>query len=285
MTDRIGPKHHINESDFSIQQMYRKGTSSMPRPHTHPFYEIYYLVQGERVYFMNSTVYTVSKGELMFINPDTLHSTASSDVDEFERILVHFSHDFVAQGDARIAELLPFAQSRLVRLPVTEQPTIERLLERMLLECEAQSPHYVSYVRSLLIELIILVYRIDEINKVLPTYAHPMHHKVSEIALYINRHFDQQITLEQTAKDFYISPSYLSRVFKKLTGFHFREYLQVVRIREAQKLLVQTKDSVQLISEQVGFEHIAHFNKTFKKLTATTPLRYRNENKEVPPNK
>jgi AraC family transcriptional regulator, arabinose operon regulatory protein len=280
VNDRIGLKHHIGNNDFSIQQMYRKGENSMPRPHTHPFYEIYYLVQGERVYFMNGSVYTVSKGELMFISPDTLHSTASSEVHEFERILVHFSHDFVQHADSRIAELLPIAQSGLIRLPVSDQPTIERLLKRMVYECQSESPHYISYVRSLLIELLILIYRIGATAVEQPQYAHPMHHKVSEIALYINRHYDQSITLEQLAQDFYISPSYLSRIFKKLTGFHFREYIQVVRVREAQKLLVQTNDSVQLISERVGFEHIAHFNKTFKKLTDTTPLTYRNSNRK-----
>ena len=66
-------------------------------------------------------------------------------------------------------------------------------------------------------------------------YEHPMHQKISEIAQYIKSNYHERLTLEKVAKRFYISPSYLSRVFTKLTGFHFREYLQVVRIREARK--------------------------------------------------
>ncbi|MOA03991.1 Bifunctional transcriptional activator/DNA repair enzyme AdaA [compost metagenome] len=93
-------------------------------------------------------------------------------------------------------------------------------------------------------------------------YKHPMHQKISEIALYMNRSYEKPITLEQVSKQFYISPSHLSRVFKRLTGFQFREYLQVVRIREAQKLLETTSDPVQLIAESV------------------TPLRYRKSNKK-----
>ena len=281
MSDRIDPKFTIGDTDFSIQRMYRKGESAMKRPHTHSFYEIYYLLKGERVYFMNGNVYTVSKGELMFINPDDLHSTASSEVAEFERILVNFSHDFVSESDAHLASCLPFNESGLIRLPVNEQPVIEQILMKMLKECEKQSPHYISYLRSLLVELLILIDRVSSANQdEAPNYAHPMHHKVSEIALFMNRNYEQSITLEQIAKTFYISPSYLSRIFKKLTGFHFSEYLQVVRIREAQKRLAGTKNSVQTISEQVGFAHIAHFNKTFKKLTDTTPLRYRKANKK-----
>jgi AraC-like DNA-binding protein len=49
----------------------------------------------------------------------------------------------------------------------------------------------------------------------------------------------------------------------------------VVRVREAEKRLKQTKDKVQAIAEQVGFEHIAHFNRIFKKQTGLSPLRYR----------
>ncbi|UUZ96403.1 AraC family transcriptional regulator [Paenibacillus sp. P25] len=63
-----------------------------------------------------------------------------------------------------------------------------------------------------------------------------MHQKVTEIASFLNLHYNESLTLEQVAGQFYISPSYLSRIFSKITGYHFREYIQVVRIKEAQRL-------------------------------------------------
>ncbi|WP_433939683.1 helix-turn-helix domain-containing protein [Paenibacillus lautus] len=276
MIDRLQPKYHIGDHDFSIQYMSRNGSSSMPRPHEHPYFELYYLLNGERVYFMDDNVFTVKKGDLMIVNPHDLHSTASSDKLIFERVLIGFSRAFIEQGDAGVANLLDHGTSRLVRIPLKHQPEIERLLHSMLAECQTEQTHYSSLVRSLMNELLIRLHRIETtLQSQTHEYEHPMHQKISEIAQYIKSNFHEKLTLEQVAKQFYISPSYLSRVFTRLTGFHFREYVQVVRIREAQKMLVSSRDSVQIISEQAGFEHIAHFNKTFKKIAGTTPLQYR----------
>ncbi|MBD2867090.1 helix-turn-helix transcriptional regulator [Paenibacillus arenilitoris] len=283
MNDRHHPKYHIGEHDFSIQYMSRNGSSSMPRPHEHPFFELYYLLNGERVYFMDDKVFTVRKGDLMIVRPHDLHSTASTDKPTFERILVGFSRSFIEQGDAGVAGLLNDATSRLIRIPLKDQPEIERLLRAMLEECKSEQTHYGSLVRSCMNELLIRLRRIESAlqSQASHEYEHPMHQKITEIAQYIKTYYREKLTLEQVAGQFYISPSYLSRIFTKLTGFHFREYVQVVRIREAQKMLASGRESVQLVSEQTGFEHIAHFNKTFKKIAGTTPLRYRKQNEQA----
>ncbi|AWB46900.1 AraC family transcriptional regulator [Paenibacillus sp. CAA11] len=277
MNDRLNPKYHIGDHDFSIQYMARNGSSSMPRPHKHPYFEMYYLLGGERMYFVNDKIFTVKKGDMMIIPPHELHSTASSDKLLFERVLISFSESFIEQSNANAAELLKHGESRLMRIPLRDQPEIERLLHLMQVECKTKEAHYISLVCSLMNELLIRLHRIEATlqSKVAPEYEHPMHQKISEIARYIKSNYHERLTLEQVAKQFYISPSYLSRIFFKLTGFHFREYLQTVRVWEAQEKLISSRESVQVISEQMGFEHTAHFNKIFKKVTGTTPLQYR----------
>lgn len=92
MTSLTSPNHkyHIEEDRYSIQHMKRKGITAMPRPHSHDLAELYYLIQGERVYFVDDRVITVHKGELILISGRELHSTASSEVAEFERILINY---------------------------------------------------------------------------------------------------------------------------------------------------------------------------------------------------
>jgi AraC-like DNA-binding protein len=250
----------------------------MPRPHTHTAYELYYLLHGERVYFMNGGVYTAQKGDMVIVIPNDLHATASSEVAEFERLLVNFSPEFVSDSDRFLLELPPFRESTLIRFPRKEQSEVERLLTQMLTECKERCSHWDTAVRHMLTELLIRIHRTD-LAAQNPPSSHPMHQKVSEIASYIQRHYKQRLSLEDTAARFFISPAYLSRIFLKLTGLHFSEYIRVVRIRESQHLLRTTKLKVQAIAEQVGFEHISHFNKTFKKIAGVSPLHYREQNK------
>jgi AraC family transcriptional regulator, arabinose operon regulatory protein len=277
--ERVGEKYFIAQQTFSIQQLRRIGASNMKRPHSHTCYELYYLLQGERVYFMNGKVYIARKGDLMLVVPGDLHSTSSSQVEEVERILVNFAPEFLGEADRSILEQPPFRESALLHLPMKEQSEAERLLIGMVSECKEQQVYHETYVRQLLMELLIRLHRTGSFEESRAEFQHPMHQKVSEIASYIHEHYREALTLEQLSKQFYISPAYLSRVFLKLTGFHLSEYIRVVRVREAQTLLRLTKDKIQHIAEQVGFEHVSHFNKTFKTITGCSPLSYRKQHK------
>ena len=78
------------------------------------------------------------------------------------------------------------------------------------------------------------------------------------------------------ARRFYVSKSYLSRIFREVTGFTVNEYRNVSRIRKSQQLLRDGKLSVTEIAAQAGFENLTYYERVFKKYTDTTPLKYRN---------
>lgn len=83
------------------------------------------------------------------------------------------------------------------------------------------------------------------------------------------------MTLDSVASFFYISKYYLSRVFKEVTGYGYKEYVLLYRLNQAKKMLESTNIPVLEISGLVGFKNVNHFIRVFRIHENTTPLQYR----------
>ena len=101
---------------------------------------------------------------------------------------------------------------------------------------------------------------------------------VEKTKQYIAEHMDYDLTRESIAGKFYLNPDYLSRVFKKETGFSISDYLIHERIRIAKDLLVNTDMSIREIVSSVGYTNFSHFSKVFKNITNLNPLTFRKKN-------
>ena len=106
---------------------------------------------------------------------------------------------------------------------------------------------------------------IDIINNTKVRKVNQMVEKVKE---YILQNFsDPDISLSNTAKNFYMNMSYLSRIFKQETGYTFVEYLTKARMEKAVKLLKETNLKAYQIAEKVGITNPHYFGTCFKKWT------------------
>lgn len=98
---------------------------------------------------------------------------------------------------------------------------------------------------------------------------------LGEALKYIRENYNRDITLEDVARNVYISPYYLSHLFKEELNITFLEYLTMVRMEEAKKLLKNTSLSIVAIASQVGYDDASYFSKVFKKYVGITPAQYR----------
>jgi AraC-like DNA-binding protein len=269
---------NIEGDFFRISYVNEKGYSEMKQTHFHNNYEVYYLLRGEKLFFVHDKLYKAEKGDMVVVRPNEVHRTSGVQSTYTERVLINFKYEFVESLlKSEGIELLKLENgASKLRFSMKEQLEIEKILNQIMKEVEAKEYGYASSVRVLLFLLLVKIYRVSLKVKVEeePPIG-PIEQKVMEIVNYININYNCNIYLNKVAKEFYISESYLSRIFKKITGFHMSEYIQIVRVKEAQKLLRETDIKIIDIAEKVGFTQIAHFNKTFKKITDTTPLKYR----------
>lgn len=93
---------------------------------------------------------------------------------------------------------------------------------------------------------------------------------------FIEAHYQEPLSLEQLASHFYISPSYLSRVFKRETGENISTFIQTIRIEQAKTLLKTTSLKSYEIADRVGIQDPVYFSRIFKKITGCKPKDYRN---------
>lgn len=104
------------------------------------------------------------------------------------------------------------------------------------------------------------------------------HPAIARATACIRRSFNGKVSLEDAAIASHVSATHLSYLFRTQVGVPFKKLVVQVRIEHAAQLLLRDKDkSVTLISTETGFHDLSHFEKTFKKLKGTTPLKYRSK--------
>lgn len=99
-------------------------------------------------------------------------------------------------------------------------------------------------------------------------------YKVKKAKEYIYENRFQKISLNEVAAQLEITPSYLSRIFKKVTQKSFSDYIAEVKIEEAKKLLLQDNNRIYEVSNILGYEDSYYFSKVFKRVTQMTPSEY-----------
>ena len=102
---------------------------------------------------------------------------------------------------------------------------------------------------------------------------------VAVMTEYIDKHYQEPLTLEMLAEVCHGSPYHLHRTFKKVTGITPVDYIQQKRIDQASEYLVTTDRTVADIGTHVGLPNTSYFITLFKKKTGHTPTQYRQLNK------
>lgn len=154
---------------------------------------------------------------------------------------------------------LPFTSTNAEVLSLSELPGIKRLIEQDSVEqMEAAMGTFLEYVLQ----------QGDE-------NCADSAGVIRTVRAYITEHCAEDISLEALASLVYLSPTYLSRLFKRETGETLSTYIQDVRMERAKNLLCTTSMKIYEVAEQVGFSDPVYFSRMFKKATGVKPKDFR----------
>lgn len=98
---------------------------------------------------------------------------------------------------------------------------------------------------------------------------------IVQIGAFIERHYAEELSLQEMSERFFLSREYISRRFKQHYGVNLSEYLLSIRMLEAKRLLETSRQRIYEVAQAVGFSDDKYFRKVFKKQVGVTPNEYR----------
>ena len=232
--------------------------------------EVLLVLQGHGRYTVDLRCQEVMAGDIILCNGGALH-------DEFPQTNEPYQTLCVGIGNLALPGLPPHCLVESRSAPLFHRPEQFDDLKQLFCQIDRYAAEreagYQVLCQHLMLASLELVKRM--VNGRKDAFLPPETSIFSQIAKYIDQHYAEEISIEQLVKLFYISPYHLSHMFKQKTGYSVKQYILRRRIGEAQIRLVNTQDSVQAISEAVGFEDASYFSRIFSKYIGFTPTEYR----------
>ena len=248
--------------------------------HWHNSIEILYVLRGKINIDADTDTFEVLEKQVEIINVDEAHRIYS---DNDNKVLIfHIDPYFFEKYYKDINNIFFYTSSDDISQESEEYTLLKNFLAKLLCEEIQKLEDYDEEIESILIDLLYhlinnfhyLTYEKEELKEKSEQLAR--YHRIHK---YIFNNYDSNITLQEIAKKEFLSPHYLSHEIKYATGYSFTDLVNLTRIEESIKLLLDSDLSISEISDEVGFSHVRYFNKNFKNYYNCTPLQYRKKYK------
>ncbi len=254
-----------------IDERQRDYEWSMSELQSHGHFEIYCLISGERKYFFEDKIYSITAPTVCIIPPFALHKTEGG---AFRRITLNVSTDVLTEIEQEY--LYTLGRQGAFKLGGNMADLFLSLLDESVDLShdtpggEPSAPHFIHVLLSLLKRTELIPYNtIDEqagVKKEAPAMR---------AVSYINKHYSENFTLDELCEQLFISKNSLCADFRTLMHCSVMEYRSFIRISKAKELLSSTNMKLGDIASECGFSSANYFGLIFKKEVGISPTSYR----------
>ena len=261
---------------FAIAHLYKEEkTMDM---HIHDCYEIYYSISGGRQFLIDNKFYSMNPGDVFIINQYESHKITQVDKMVHERIVLSIHPEYTKRLSSPETDLdacfsdRPQAFCHRISLSKDQQSRFLYYINKI---TGADGYGHDIVEQTAFMELMLLI------NNAVRTGHQPesaagsysYNHQVDDILAYINQNIASPISIEQLAGEFFLSESYICRIFKAATGTTINKYISARRISIA-KALLSDGANVTEAYEKSGFSDYSNFFKAFTKAVGISPKKY-----------
>ncbi len=270
----------INQENFNPSVLYafksRVNARSGCTFHSHDFTEFKYVLSGSCTYNIKGIIYNVKKGDIIVCSPGVLHSKLFAGNEEVAEFNVGLNNIFI---DNLQKDFLIESEACPVITPFKHRQDFIKCCNEMLAEQARNEPGCGIVLKALVMKLIVIflkeTYYIEKSEEG-HTISFESHEKsciVETIISYMDENYMKDISLDRISKNMFLSPVYISRLFKEGTGDSPINYLIKIRLSKARDMLESGRISIKAAAELVGYHDVYHFSKLFKKHYGYPPSR------------
>lgn len=275
----------LNREPFSNNERYtcnitHSAVAGNSNFHTHNYYEIFFLIEGNIHYYVDQSCYHMKSGDLLVVKNNEIHKALNLTSDPFTRLVIHIHPDIIRNYSTLNTNLYQCFQLALegqesIRLDEIEAKELSDLgnrLHELLLKQIDRAYGDDLKEELLLIELLLLVnqwyMKKNGNSKPISTG------RIINVMNYIDEHLTEDLTLDSIAYALSMDKYHLSHIFKAETQSSIFQYILVKRVSLAKDML-QKGYTVTESCQLSGFNDYTNFIRTFKKISGYTPGKYR----------
>lgn len=250
--------------------------------HWHAHMEIMIVRKGSAVFYIDSHIVEAQAGDAVFVPGGSLHVGYAKGDGEVRVDCIVFNPSLFQEWmtDPLHIELIsPYFAGRLNFPPALFQleqweNEIKRELNEITNELLNKKSGYQLIVKARLYAWLIHLTRVVHSKQpiAVPSEAYFANRDLfKQLIEWVKEHYAEKLTIKQAAKKVGLDPYYFCKQFKKLTGRTFIEYVNVCRVNEAEKRLLNTDESINEIAQYIGCENASYFTKLYKQYKGKTP--------------
>lgn len=246
--------------------------------HWHDAIELLMVLKGSIEVTIESDNYVVEENEIEIINMEECHRIHS---DEDNMVLmIHMDPNFFQKYYDDIKNMFFYTDTTEENIQQGDEKyeILRKYISIIVCEVVQKGDDYDEYIEETMVELLYhllnnfhyLIYEKEELKD-----NEEQLERYHRIAKYIYNNYNNKISLQDIAEKEFLSAHYLSHEIKSTMGLSFKDFVNLTRVQESIKLLLDTDMTISDISLEVGFSHIRYYNKHFKKHYNMTPMQYR----------
>ncbi len=265
-----GPLSELDREDLRIfENLIEDEAALCGETHVHNYVELLFLQAGECELYIEEKIYKLHKNYMIII-PNGLKHKIHPGLLKCKILAIAIPLNYMNLPLA--ADFNNILYKRAVKLDIYEVKFVRTMFEKIKSEQELNDRYSSEIIKNLLLDF--FVYFLRALKK--DSAFEKEISLVDEITVYLLEHYGEDLNQKSVAQMFYVSRSYLSKIFKAKTGRGFNEYLNKIRIEQAKACLKTTALPVTEIAFNCGFNDSNYFSKIFKKTEGVSPLNYRN---------